>query len=177
MKRDEYDLEGLPIVAKGPAPAGNYVAPAPLARREPITIDTPAWLVQPAPLQVANAWEPQNGAKEETSAMDRAQALRVRLLPFGLLWALLGIIVGIVVLVVAQNAPGAALCALLTFVAMTSTTYIKLNGQDYAHSREGTERHRITTAADLQREAMRNDQELRRLALETYLRSLEIHQR
>ena len=44
------------------------------------------------------------GAQERTSAMDRARALRVRLMPFVALWGLLGVLVGAVVLVVAENA-------------------------------------------------------------------------
>jgi hypothetical protein len=84
--------------------------------------------------------------------------------------------VGVVVLVVAQNAPGAALVGLLTFVAMTGATYVKLNGQDYEHSREGTERFKVSTAADLARQQMEHEHELRRLALEAYLKHLEKHE-
>mgnify|MGYP000930996625 CR=1 FL=1 len=151
----------------------NFVTPAPLATRQPQTIDAPAWLVQSQPQDLARALETADGAQERTSAMDRAKALRVRLVPFVGLWALLGVIVGVVVLYVAQNAPGAALGGLLVFTALTSATYIKLNGQDYAHSREGTERHKVDTAAYLVERQMDNEQELRRMALEAYLRQIE----
>ena len=62
---------------------------------------------------------------------------------------------------------------LLTFVAMTGATYVKLNGQDYAHSREGTERFKVATAADLARQHMSQEHELRRMALDAYLTTLE----
>jgi hypothetical protein len=170
------DLEGLPIVARG-TPT-TFVAPsAQLARREPVTVDAPAWLVTREPMPIAGAWEAQNGAKEATSAMDRAQALRVRLLPFLWAWAAVGVVVGGAVWLVAGVLPIGALLAALTFAGLTAVTYYRLNRTDYEYSREGTERHRISTAADLQREAMRHDQELRRLALESYLAALERHER
>ncbi len=151
----------------------NFVAPAPLATRQPQTIDAPAWMVQQQPLAVTSAWTAIDGAQEHTSAMDRARALRVRLLPFVLLWALLSVCVGVVVLYVAQNAPGAALGGLLVFTALTAGTYIKLNGQDYAHSREGTERHKIDTAAYLAERHMEYEHEFKRMALDAYLKTLE----
>ena len=154
----------------------SFVAPDP-ARQPPATVDAPAWLVQQQPLDVGPVWTPTDGARENTSAMDRARALRVRLLPFVGLWGLLAVIVGAVVLYVAQNAPGAALAGLLVFTALTAGTYIKLNTTDYVFSREGTERHRLDTAAGLARQQMQHEHELRRLALEAYLESLERHER
>lgn len=157
------------------AAARNFVAPmpAPLATRQPQTIDAPAWLATSQPVDLARALETQEGAQERTSAMDRAKALRVRLMPFVGLWALLGVIVGIVVLYVAQNAPGAALGGLLTFSALTAYTYYRLNRTDYDYSREGTERHKIDTAAYLVERQLDNEHELRRMALEAYLETLD----
>lgn len=151
----------------------NFVTPAPLATRQPVTIDAPAWMVQSQQQDLTRALETADGAQERTSAMDRARALRVRLIPFVLLWALLAVIVGAVVLYVAQNAPGAALGGLLVFTALTAVTYVKLNTTDYQYSREGTERHKVDTAAYLTERQMEHEQELRRMALEAYLRQLE----
>jgi hypothetical protein len=175
---NDDSLEGLPIVSRGAVRPGAFVPPTTqtaLARRTPVTLDaTPlAVLTQAQPMNLAPAWTALEGAAEKTSAMDRAKALRVRLMPFVGLWGLLGVIVGVVVLVVAQNAPGGALVGLLTFVAMTGATYVKLNGQDYEHSREGTERFKVATAADLARRQMEHEHELRRLALEAYLDQLD----
>ena len=108
--------------------------------------------------------------------MDRAKALRVRLMPFVALWALLAVIVFVVVLFVAKNAPGAALGGLLAFTALTAFTYYRLNRTDYDYSREGTERHKIDTAAYLVERHMDNEQELRKMALEAYLGTLERHE-
>lgn len=151
----------------------NFVTPAPLARREPVTIDAPQWMVQQQAQDLTRALETQEGAQERTSAMDRAKALRVRLLPFVLLWALLAVIVFAVVLYVAQNAPGAALGGLLAFTALTAITYVKLNTTDYQYSREGTERHKVDTAAYLVERQMEHEQELRKTALDAYLRQME----
>ena len=156
--------------------ARNYVpaaAPAPLAKREQTVDVIPQWLATAQPVDLSTAWAASDGARENTSAMDRAQALRVRLVPFVGLWALLGVIVGIVVLYVAQNAPGAALGGLLTFSALTAYTYYRLNRTDYDYSREGTERHKIDTAAYLVERQLDNEHELRRMALEAYLETLD----
>lgn len=159
----------------------NFVspaAPAPLARREPQTVDQVAqWAMQAQPLDVRQAWQPMQGAKETTSAQDRARGLQLRLWPFLLLYAGAGVVVGGGVWLVAANVPIAALLATLTFAALGVGTYIKLNGQDYAHSGAGVERHRISTAADLQREQMRHEQELRRMALSAYIEQMERRER
>lgn len=160
--------------AVGLVRGGNFV-PARVEAAQPAAIDAPAWLTERQPLTVDAVWTPVEGAQERTSAMDRAKALRVRLVPFVGLWGLLALIVGGVVLYVAQSAPGAALVGLLTFTALTAGTYIKLNTTDYVFSREGTERHRLDTAADLTRQRMNHEHELRRMALETYLKTLEQH--
>jgi hypothetical protein len=160
------DQERTEIVRR----ASSFVAPE--SKQLPATIDAPAWLVERQPLDVANVWTPTPGAVESTSAMDRAKALRVRLWPFVMLWILLAVIVGVVVLYVAKNAPGAALLGLLTFTALTAFTYYRLNRTDYDYSREGTERHRLNTAADLAKMRMRHEQELRERALDIYEKTL-----
>jgi hypothetical protein len=171
-----YAEDEEPIIAKKqlPMPA-NFVAP--LAKRAPATIDAPAWMVQQQPLDIARGWQTLEGAQEHTSAMDRAKALRVRLVPF--LWGWLGLsaVVGAAVLYVAENVPVAGLLTLLLFSALTAFTYIRLNGQDYAHSREGTERHKVDVAADLARMQMQHEQELRRMAMGFYVKQLEGRER
>lgn len=175
---DEYDETPEPAalwmqLQRQKAAQRNFVEPAPLATRQPQTIDAPAWLATSQPVDLAQALTAVDGAQERTSAMDRARALRVRLLPFVLLWALLAVIVFVVVLFVAQNAPGAALGGLLAFTALTAFTYYRLNRTDYDYSREGTERHKVDTAAYLMERNMDHEQELRRMALEAYLQTLE----
>ena len=155
----------------------NFVTPAPLATRQPTTIDqAPSWAMQAQPLEVGQAWQPQPATKEATSAVDRAKGLRIRLTPFALLWAGVGLVLGVAVWLVAGTLPGAALLAVLAFAGLTGATYYKLNGQDYDHSGAGVERLRITEAAQLQREQLEQTHELRRMALESYLQTLERHE-
>ena len=137
------------------------------------TIDVPAWLTERKPMQLDQAFSSLPGANEHTSAMDRAQALRVRLVPFALTWAVLAVIVGVIVFMLAKNAPAAALVALLAFSALTAYSYYRLNRTDYDYSREGTERYKVGTAADLLREQMQHEHELREMALRAYLKHLE----
>ena len=154
----------------------SFVAPDP-PRQPPATVDAPSWLTQTQPLEVGAVWTPVNGARENTSAMDRAQALRVRLMPFLWAWGGVGVVVGGAVWLIGGAWPAGAMLGALLFAALTAVTYYKLNGQDYAHSREGTERHRVSTAADLARQQMQHEHELRRMALQAYLESLERHER
>ena len=113
------DEEGGPVVSivRSPMP-GNFVPPAPLATRQPQTIDAPAWLTQGQPLDVGAAWQPQQGAKEATSAVDRAKGLQLRLWPFLVLYGAAGAVVGGAVWLVAASVPIAALGAVLTFAAL-----------------------------------------------------------
>lgn len=168
------DLESGPVVSRVPAPMPSNFVGAQLAKREPVTIDVvPQWMTTTTPQDLTRGLQVQEGAQEHTSAMDRAKALRVRLIPFVALWGLLGVIVGVVVGIVAQNAPGAAMVGLLTFVAMSGATYVKLNTTDYQFSREGTERHKVDVTADLAHAQLDHEYRLRELALKAYLEQLE----
>jgi hypothetical protein len=167
------DLESGPVVSRVQTPMPASFVGAQLAKREPVTIDAPAWMTTTTPQDLTRALQVGTGAEEHTSAMDRAKALRVRLVPFLALWGLLAVITFVVVLLVAQNAPGAALGGLLVFVALSSATLIKLNGQDYAHSTNGVERFKVATSADLTRAQMNHEQELRKMALDAWLKRME----
>lgn len=150
----------------------NTFVPA-LRDPSPRTVDAPAWITERQPMDLVTAFTSLPGANEHTSAMDRAQALRVRVLPFVGVWLLLAVIVGVIVFAVAKSAPVAALVALLAFSALTAYSYYRLNKVDYDYSREGTERYKVGEAASLMRERMEHEHELRRMALESYLKHLE----
>jgi hypothetical protein len=171
------DYDSGPAVRRGDAQR-NYVAPAPLATRQaPATIDAPAWLARSEPTGVANAWQPQHGAREATSAVDRAKALQLRLWPFVGLWGGVGVVLGATVWLVAGSAPGGALLAVLTFAVLTGVTYYRLNGQDYAYSREGTEQHRIDAAERLAMAQLDHEARLKEMALSAYLEQLKGRER
>jgi hypothetical protein len=171
VQRD-FDIDRTPTVAKGD-PSATFVAAAPLARRDAVVMAAPSWLDNGPQMALDGAWESKSGAHEYTSAMDRARALRVRLLPFVLLWALLAVVVFVVVLVVAQNAPGGAMGGLLAFTALTAYTYYRLNRTDYDYSREGTERHRVDSAVYLAERELEHKARMQEKALDAYIRQME----
>lgn len=163
----EYDSDYAPIMV-----TRNFVAPEP-QRQLPTPVQPPP-ISSSMPVVVDAVFTPVHGAVEHTSAMDRARALRVRLVPFLVGWAGLSLVVGGVTLFVANDVPKAALLTVLAFSALTSVTYYKLNRTDYDYSREGTERHRLDVAADLAHRQMSQEYELRRLALVSYLKTLGV---
>ena len=144
------------------------------ALTRPQTVDvTPAWLVDRQPLAIENVLTPMVTSMEQSGPLARAKALQVRMSMLLGLYAVLAIVVAVALWLVADALPAGALAGALIFVALGSGTYIKLNAQDYAHSAHGTERHRIDTASDLAHKRMDHEHELRRMALEAYLRTLE----
>ena len=164
-------------VALGLVRGASFVPARVAAEQPPAVVDAPAWLTERQPLDVGAVWTPTDGAQERTSAMDRAKALRVRLVPFLVTWGLIAGVVGVVVWQVAKQWPAGALLALLLFATLTAVTYYRLNRTDYDYSREGTERHRLDTAADLARQRMQHDYELHRMALGAYIEALDRHER
>ncbi len=152
----------------------NFIAPVPAeivqVRRDAPPV--PDWLGAPTPAALP-VFESQPGARENTSAMDRAQALRVRLLPWVGVWALLSIIVGVVVIRVVGDLPGAGIATLLIFSAMTAFTYYKMDSKDYEYSREGTERHKVDVVHDIALARMDHELEQKRLAFSFYLTLLD----
>lgn len=152
----------------------NFVTPAPLARREPQTIDAvPQWVTQAQTVDVTQAWQPLQASREATSAVDRAKGLQLRVLPFLGLYALAGVVVGGGVWMVASNVPVAALLAVLTFAGMGIATYAKMNLHDYQHSGAGVERHRIDSATYLAERELDHKARMQEKALDAYLKRLE----
>ena len=154
---------------------GNFVAAQP-TRQPPATVEAPAWLVERQAMPLEGAWTALEGAQERTSAMDRAKALRVRLVPWLWAWGAVSAVFGGAVLLAVKQWPMGAMVTLLLFALLTAVTYYRLNRTDYEYSREGTERHKIDVTADLARRKLAHEHELRRMALETYLRTLERHE-
>ena len=146
----------------------------PALTQQPQTVDaTPAWLVERQPLAIENVLTPIVTSMEQSGPLARAKALQVRIMMLLALYAILALVIAVTIWLVADALPVGAVAGALIFVALGSGTYIKLNAQDYAHSAHGTERHRIDVAADLAHARMNHEHELRRMALDAYLRTLE----
>lgn len=173
---NNYDDDRQPVVLHG-NPRSFVPARVEPVRQPPAVVDAPSWIVQQQPVQLDGALVAVDGARENTSAMDRAEALQLRLRPFLLAWTGVGVVVGGAVWLLAGTLPVGALLAALTFAVLTAGTYYRLNRTDYEYSREGTERHKVDTAASLARQHMTQEHELRRMALEAYLNALDRQER
>jgi hypothetical protein len=99
--------------------------------------------------------------------MDRSKALVVRMLPFTFVWLVLA--VG-----VSWAASMGGGFTLVLFAGLTSVTYAHLDRQERQFSRNGIERHKIDTLADLKLAEMDHAQELRRMALSAHLKMLGV---
>lgn len=158
----------------------NFVAPGPPRPLRPAEI-MPA---QPPTVDLAAAWQPMSSpGRDSVSAMDRARAFHVRSAPAYV--AVIGMAITAVVLYSATlwllRADGAPWMAdrILIFLAIVfgggMAVFVQLNRTDYDHSHAGIERLRITEAADIQREIVQADLEIRREALRAYVHMLEDH--
>ena len=102
------------------------------------------------------------GSEEYSTPITRAKGQVIRLLPFAAVWLLL---TGGVVWLLGLTLP----YLLIGFAVLTAATFIKMNGQEFDHSRNGLERHRVNRAADLRKTELENTHELKKMALQTYL--------
>ena len=102
------------------------------------------------------------GSEEYATPVSRAKGQLLRLLPFSLVWLIL---TGGIVWALGLSFP----YLLVGFAILTAATYVRMNGQEFEHSRNGLERHRVDTAADLREKEMDNQHELKKMALQTYL--------
>lgn len=109
---------------------------------------------------------PTGGGESYETPVSSAKGQVIRLLPFSLAWLVLA--VG-VVWVLGLSWP----YFLLMFSALTAASYWRMNLDGHEHSRNGVERFRIRSATQIRLDEIAKDHELRRMALEGYLRHLE----
>ena len=150
---------------------GHYDHVAWLAKRSEVrSVQPPVDVVPIAPaeysqLYIENALQAHDGVSEQTNATERSVALVVRLAPFSAVWLVLAVAIGV--------AARSSVVGLLAFALLTGATYAAMDRTEYRFSRNGLERHRIDAAERIALEQMAHVQELRRMALEMYLRQLE----
>lgn len=171
-----------PVVAPRPA---NYVPAAP--QRQPSLRVTDGWnhvaVVDVQPVDVTPALNSVHDAsRDSTSATDRAWGYNIRLIPAMIVCLLLAGM-GTLAFVLAMrylDQPTDALTNTFAFLLFLAAGFfmfaVSLSRTDYAHSRAGVERHRITTAADLRREEISAMLETRREALRLTLQLLDSQQ-
>ena len=102
------------------------------------------------------------GSEEYATPVSRAKGQLIRLIPFSAVWLIL---TGGVVWLLGLTFP----YLLVGFALLTAATYLRMNGQEFEHSRNGVERHRIDSATDLAEKQLDQTHELKKMALTTYL--------
>lgn len=107
-----------------------------------------------------------SGSAEHATPRSRATGQVIRLLPFSLVWALL---VWGLVWILGLSAP----YFLAGFALLTAVTYYRMDKNEFQYSRNGLERHKVDSALTLRLTELHNSHELRKIALEGYLRHLE----
>ena len=125
---------------------------------------------------VASAFDGWDGALEHTSGRDRAVGLILRSLPLLALQFLLSIgLVGLAALTVWSSASlgPSVILILVLWGLMASGTYLWLDRSERADSRVGLEKHRINAAVGLEFHRVDLDYDLKRRAVDAYIRSIE----
>ena len=167
MKKHKQAL--LTVTERGKTryiPKDDYAPPMPMLGEvlPPANTDTAA---------LVHAWQqPTEAMVEQTSATDRARGVVLRSAPMFGLVALLAIAGALVAYGVAGTVPS-VLTFLVTMAIIGGGLYWFESRTEYAHSRNGVERLRIVESADIEHARMEHEFNLRRMALEAYIKIME----
>jgi hypothetical protein len=143
----------------------NYVPAPPADRRPtptayPISVEHHDWL-----RATGDGLQALPSLKETATPIERAIGLGIRLLPFTAAWLVLA---GGLLFVLADP-----VIPFLVFALLTALTYYFMSRQEYDYSAAGLERHKADLAHDLQAQRLEQEHELRRVALNSYIKHLE----
>lgn len=147
-----------------------YVAPAPPARAP---MAPPSWIVQQDVVDDGRWLAPVVTQMESADPVARAKATGLRMLSWGAIWLGAGLIVFAILAIVGAKLPVAAAVGGLLWIVATAGTSYRVARLDHEVSAGGVERHRIDAGRHVQLARMQHDQELKRMALSAWLRSLE----
>ncbi len=131
----------------------------------------PAELIAAAHTQPPTIYDPaftsheNSGSEEYATPISRAQGQVIRLIPFSIVWLLL---TGGVVMLFGLGLPH----LLAAFALLTALTYWRMNLDEFRHSRNGLERHKVDSAVTVRLTELSQAHELRKMALEGYLSQL-----
>jgi hypothetical protein len=140
----------------------NFVAPLPpVERRESATFDVSPYM-QGEVIHVGQPLAANHGATEKTSGMDRALAWGVRLIPYTVINLILSV-------TLVNLAGGGWTLAFCLFAASSLFIYGWMDGREHKYSRNGLERHKVDTLAELKFDEQDKTHELRKLALQAQI--------
>ena len=130
----------------------NFVAPLPVnERRQPANIDVSPYMGGDV-IHVGEPLAVQDGSSEKTSGMDRSKAWVVRLIPYTMINLILSITL-----------------VFCLFAASSLFAYAVLDGREHKYSRNGLERHKVDTLAELKFDEHDKTHELRKMALKAQI--------
>lgn len=168
-----YDDDwGRPGETSTPTTAGNrYNAganylPAKQPDRRPVATAYPIPTQDSYPLTTGDGLQALPSVRETATPIERSIGLGIRLIPFSLAWLVLAL--GLLFAL-----DGEIVAPFLLFATLTAATYYMMSRQEYDYSAAGLERHKADLAHDLQSQRLENDHELRRTALNSYIKHLE----
>ncbi len=140
-------------------------------------VSEPAWMQQPITV-IAEGWAaPVVTQTEHSDPMTRAKATGLRMLAWGVIWLAAGIVAFAILAMIGAELPYAGAAGALLWVAATAVTSYRIARLDHDVSAGGVERHRIDKGYDLAREQLRHEYGLKKMALDAYLKCLEINDR
>lgn len=164
MNYDWQEDIGQAPVTSSSRPQPNYVPAAPVRH------DPPSTLWQPAPSGITDVWRPTPAVIEQSTPVERAQALVIRQLLLWVVWMVLAVAAGFTAYKLTTIGGGyAALFGLIVFGGCAAASFIVFDRAERNDSATGLEKHRINQAAELERLRLQQDFELKRQALEAYL--------
>lgn len=154
----------------------RLVAPAPIVRR--MSAEESAalqrWTQPGQAIQLENAFQAQEGAKERIGGVERSLALLVRLAPLAVLWGILGALCAFVLaLLIEVDATTSAAAGLFLFIWLSYNSYAGADERERYDSPNGVEHHRINAATGLAERQQDLDDTHRREMARTYLQHLE----
>jgi hypothetical protein len=143
----------------------NYVPAAPADRRpiptaSPISVEHHNWLAA-----TGDGLQALPSVRETATPIERAIGLGIRLIPFTAAWLVLA--GGLLLVLKGPVIP------FLVFALLTAITYYLMSRQEYDYSAAGLERHKADLAHDLQAQRLEQEHELKRAALNSYIKHLE----
>jgi hypothetical protein len=137
----------------------NFVAPLPVnERRQAANIDVSPYM-QGEVIHVGQPLAANHGATEKTSGMDRSLAWVVRMAPYTLIIFILSV-------TLVNLAGGGWVLAFCLFAASSLVVYLIMDGREHKYSRNGLERHKVDTLAELKFDEQDKTHELRMKALD-----------
>ena len=154
---------------------GNFVSPEP--KRADITVSEPAWMQQPTTIIAEGTWQPIVTQTEHSDPMTRAKATGLRMLAWGVIWLAAGLVAFAILAMIGAELPYAGATGAALWVVATAVTSYKIARLDHDVSAGGVERHRIDKGHDLAKAQLQHEYSLRRMALDTYIKCLEINDR